>query len=329
MTNIGIVTGLEVFFYEVFAEEEGMLRHHLPADLRAGFSPATIQEHGSPRPPARLISIRTQSIVPFEWAGLLDGILARATGHDVLTRYRESTRSHIPCGYLPLYCARAVAEQAMLLWMALLRKLPRQIQQFATFDRDGLTGRECEHKHLLVVGVGNIGSEAVKIGQSLGMAVRGVDIKQREPSVSYVSKEQGLPWADIIVCAMNLTADNVAYFNFSSLKHCKRGAIFVNVARGEMSPAADLLRLLDEGHLGGVGLDVFDQEPMLATALRTGQAAPAENIRFTLELARRPDVICTPHNAFNTVESVERKALQSAQQVEYFLKNGKFFWRIP
>src|ERR1051325_10092959 len=117
MTNIGIVTGLEVFFYEVFAEEEGMLRRHLPADLRAGFSPATIQEHGSPRPPARLISIRTQSIVPFEWAGLLDGILARATGHDVLTRYRESTRSHIPCGYLPLYCARAVAEQAMLLWM--------------------------------------------------------------------------------------------------------------------------------------------------------------------------------------------------------------------
>ena len=56
----------------------------------------------------------------------------------------------------------------MLLWTALLRNLPGQSENFASFNRDGLTGWECEDKTLLVVGVGNIGYEVVKIGQGLG-----------------------------------------------------------------------------------------------------------------------------------------------------------------
>ena len=67
----------------------------------------------------------------------------------------------------------------MLMWMALLRKLPQQIQNFATFYRDGITGSECQGKTLLVVGVGNIGSEVARIGQGLGMNVLGVDIRSK------------------------------------------------------------------------------------------------------------------------------------------------------
>jgi D-lactate dehydrogenase len=52
-------------------------------------------------------------------------------------------------------------------------------------------------------------------------------------------------------------------------------------------------------------------------------------VQATLELAKRPNVICTPHNAFNTLESVERKSLQSVQQIEHFLKEGKFLWTLP
>src|SRR5262249_29682956 len=107
---------LEVHFYEAFAEEEQSLRNHLPGNVRAEFTSNTIQESGDARPPARLISIRTQSIVPNKWAGKLSGILARATGYDGLLRYRDATKSPAELGYLPLYCARAVAEQAALLW---------------------------------------------------------------------------------------------------------------------------------------------------------------------------------------------------------------------
>jgi D-lactate dehydrogenase len=330
---------MQVYFYEAFAEEAAELKRHLPAGIEAGFTWKTIQEAGEFAPPARLISIRTQSVLPATWHDKLAGIISRTTGYDTVTGLP------VPCGYLPLYCNRAVAEQAMLLWMALLRRLPEQMAHFATFNRDGLTGVECAGKNLLVVGVGHVGSEVVKIGNGLGLNVRRVDLNT---SVSDVSIADGLPWADIIVCSMNLTPQNRGYFNYDRLKQAKRGALFINVARGEMSPTTDLARLLDEGHLGGVALDVYENEQELAVALRAGRAGcpqpaatqpgatpdgavghrPLPTTRV-FPLADRANVICTPHNAFNTSEAVARKSQQTAQAVVEFLKSGKFPWPVP
>jgi D-lactate dehydrogenase len=320
---------MDVFFYEAFEEEEKAIRRYLPADIKAGFSWKTIQEYGSGGPAAAIVSIRTQSLIPTEWAPKLSGILSRSTGYDHLVKYLKECGSAVQCGYLPLYCNRAVAEQAMLLWMALLRKLPQQVKNFSTFYRDGITGSECQGKTLLVVGVGNIGSEVAKIGQGLGMNVLGVDIVQKHPSVSYVSIGEGLSKADIIVCAMNLTPENTGYFKYERLRQARRGVIFVNVARGEFSPSKDIIRLLDEDHLGGVGLDVYNHEGRLAVALRAGKNVDDQEVSATLSLLNRLNVVLTPHNAFNTAESVERKAGHSVQQVQHFLKNGSFLWPIP
>ena len=303
---------MDVYFYEAFEEEVAALRRHLPAYVTAGFTGKTIQEAGDVEPPATLISIRTQSAVPRAWAGKLTGVVSRTTGYDTVTNLP------VACGYLPLYCNRAVAEQAMLLWMALLRKLPQQMEQFARFHRDGLTGAECAGKKLLVVGVGNIGSEVVKIGTGLGMEVRRVDII---PERADTSIGDGLPWADIIVCSMNLTGKNRGFFDIQQLRQARRGVIFVNVARGELSPTDDLVRLLDDGHLGGVALDVYEKEQQMAVALRAGQGG--------FVLAGRLNVILTPHNAFNTHEAVERKSVQTVQQVEQFLRDGTFVWPVP
>lgn len=320
---------MDIFFYEAFEEEEKALRRYLPADIQAGFSWKTIQEYGSAVPVAPLISIRTQSLIPVEWAQKLSGILSRSTGYDHLTAYRKECGHPVPCGYLPLYCNRAVAEQAMLLWMALLRKLPQQVQNFASFYRDGITGSECQGKTLLVAGVGNIGSEVVKIGQGLGMHVLGVDIVKKHSFVSYVSFQEGLAKADVIVCAMNLTAENIGYFKYDRLRLAKRGAIFINVARGEFSPSRDLLRLLEEKHLGGVGLDVYNHEGRLAVALRAQKSVADDEVNATLSLLKCSNAVLTPHNAFNTAESVDRKVVHSIQQVRHFSKNGGFLWPIP
>ena len=303
---------MDVFFYEAFEEEAESLQRLLPGDVRAGFTWKTIQENGDEAPPARLISIRTQSVIPPAWFAQLDGVLARTTGFDHLVGLP------VACGHLPLYCNRAVAEQAMLLWMALLRKLPEQMEHFPRFHRDGLTGRECAKKKLLVVGAGHIGSEVVKIGRGLEMEVRRVDII---PERTDVSIEEGLPWADIIVCAMNLTAENRGYFRYGRLRQARAGALFINISRGELSPTADLVRLLDEGKLGGVALDVYENESAMATALRSGHGG--------FPLLGRPNVILTPHNAFNTEESVGRKCAQSVEQVRRFLEHRAFLWRSP
>jgi D-lactate dehydrogenase len=323
---------LDIFFYEAFEEEEQALKRHLPPDIKAGFTWKTIQEYAElhHKPSAKLISIRTQSLIPISYATQISGLLTRSTGYDHIHDYLDKCQKNLLCGYLPLYCNRAVAEQTMLLWMSLLRKLPQQVRQFMDFNRDGLTGQECQHKTLLVVGVGNIGSEVVQIGKELGMTVLGVDIDEKYADVAYVSIEEGMAQADIVVCAMNLTPDNVDYFNYQLLKLGKPGLIFVNIARGELSPTVDLLRLIDEKFLGGVALDVFEEEKELAILLRHGDIHNKKLKKMdTLELAKRPNVILTPHNAFNAIEAVDRKSAHSVQQIVHFLENGQFLWSVP
>lgn len=242
---------LDVYFYEAFEEEAEELRRLLPPSIAAGFTDETIQETGHESPPARLISIRTQSLLPVAWAPSLDGILSRSTGYDHLTDYAAAVGPRIAPAYLPLYCHRAVAEQAVLLAMALLRRLPRQIRQFHDFHRDGLTGAECQGRTLAVVGVGHIGHEVYRIGQALGMRALGVDRDPRHAAVDYVTIEQALAAADVIVCAMDLNPTSRGYFKGERLHGVKPGAIFVNVSRGELSPSTALLEALAAGHLGG------------------------------------------------------------------------------
>ena len=114
--------------------------------------------------------------------------------------------------------------------MALLRKLPRQISHFQSFKRDGITGGETCGRNLLVVGVGNIGSEVVKIGRGLGMNVKAVDPQEKFDFADYTSYEEAAPQADIIVASMDLNPGSQGYFDYDKLKQAKPGAIFINIA---------------------------------------------------------------------------------------------------
>ena len=319
----------DIFFFEAFEEEQEQLKRFMPDNINAGFTEKTIQEYGKNNPPAEIISVRTQSAIPVEWSKSLSGILTRSTGYDHIHKYWSKCRIKVNAGYLPLYCNRAVAEQALTLWMTLLRKLPQQTEQFLSFKRDGLTGAEAESKRLLVVGVGNIGYEIVKIARGLGMKVNGVDIVLRHSDVNYVSIDTGIKEADIVVCAMNLTNENRGYFSYDLLKKSKKGAVFINIARGELSPPEALLRLITEKHLGGIGIDVYDHESELAVSLRTGNKSSDEKVDAYLKLVKLPNVIMTPHNAFNTNESVIRKSEQSIQQIVHYFDKRDFLWKVP
>lgn len=316
---------MDVVFYEVFKEEEAALKKFLPKKITARFIPKTIQSSGTESLSATLISVRTQSRIPPEWTGKLSGILTRSTGYDHLMKYPKQIR----CGYLGDYCARAVAEQAVLMSAALLRKLKKQITNFDKFNRDDITGRECKGSRLLVVGVGNIGSEVVDVAQGLRMEVKGVDIKRRRRNLHYVSLAEGMAWADVVVCALPLTEKTRGMLNYSIFKKARPGLIFVNISRAEVSPLKDLARLLKEGVLGGIGLDVFEEEPELAQCLAQNKKSSSPAVKTVLFLKDTEKVIFTPHNAFNTEESVERKARLSAESVLVFLAKQKFPFPVP
>ena len=127
-----------------------------------------------------------------------------------------------------------------------MRKLPLQQKNFPSFHRDGITGYECENKTLLIVGVGNIGGQILKIGKTLEMRVLCVDIEIKYPGENYVGINEGLRQADIVVCAMNLTEKNKNYFTYELFKEARKGVIFINISRGEFSPSSVLLRLINE-----------------------------------------------------------------------------------
>ena len=319
----------DLFCYEAFAEEAERLRHNASlAGVRIGLTPLTIQESGHAAPPAAIISIRTQSILPPAWAPSLSGILSRSTGHDHLLAYRAALPPSVPCpvlGYLPRYCVRAVAEQALLLTLALLRRLPRQLAQFPRFQRDNLTGFELSGKTAAIFGVGNIGHEIHAIFSALGVKTLGIDPVRCHPDVTYVAPAEALTQADILLCAMNLTPANRGYFTPALLQSTTRRPILVNIARGEFTPACVLEEALAAGWISGAALDVYNEESSLAPALRSGDATTltADN-RALLRLRSRPDVILTPHNAFNTREAVERKSSQTIESYLHFARTRAF-----
>lgn len=319
---------MDVMFYEAFKEEEEALKRFLPDGIQAGFTWKTIQEQNEKTPPAGLISIRTQSRIPLDWGKSIKGILTRSQGVDHLIAFRRESGSAIAYGHLDNYCARAVAEQAILMMMALWRKFTKQLNHFNAFTRDGLTGRECRGREVLVAGVGHIGSEIVNMAQGLQMTVKGFDIERKIKGLRYVSLSEGIAVADVVFCALPLTKETNELLNYDIFKKASPGLIFINISRGEIAPAEDLKKLLEEGILGGIGLDVYPQESVLADCLRSTQGkhkmSESAAVKAVLQMAQRDQVLFTPHNAFNTTEALEQKASLSAAAIVCQLKTGTF-----
>ena len=318
----------QIAFYEAFEEEADKIKYYLPDPSIAFFTEKTIQDEGHESLIAPVISVRTQSIIPLGWASNIDAIISRSTGYDHLHRYKRETNVDVPAGNLPLYCSRAVAEQCMLLWMSLLRKLPQQVTALQQFERNFLTGGEAKGRNIAVIGIGQIGYEVVDIARGLGMNVAAVDVVERYSDIVYSSLDKALDDAEIIVCSMNLTTDNCSYFNAELWKTVRSGAIFVNISRGEISPLKDLQEALELGYLSGVALDVYNEESNIAGFLRDTSYIDNDELDAFKKLHRHPNVIMTPHNAFNTEEAVDKKAEQSVQQFLSWIKNGRLCWMV-
>jgi D-lactate dehydrogenase len=324
-------------FFEAFDEEERILREILPKEHKYYFTWKTIQESNVEHPPAPIVSVRTQSILPCKWANEIKALITRSTGYDHVIDYRTITGKEINAAYLPDYAGRAVAEQALLLWASLLRKLELQTRSFDTFERNNITGRELKSRRITVLGVGRIGSQIVDIALGLRMRVKGVDVVPHEIcGLEYVDLKEGVEQAEILVCALPLTAETCGLLDYHLLRQMPAGSIFVNIARGEISPTKDILRLLKEGVLSGVGLDVYEYEKELAAVLRDGSAlkdiddsVARASVEAAMELRSRDDVIFTPHNAFNTSESVERKSRLTAENLLSYLETGTFVTPVP
>ncbi len=167
-------------------------------------------------------------------------------------------------------------------------------------------GRQLAGATLGVIGYGAIGRRVASLGAALGMRVVVSDPNARvaEAGLQQASLEDLLGAADYVVCLAIASEETENLMNDAAFARMKHGAYFVNVSRGNLVDEAALARALDSGRLAGAALDVGrapDQMP-------------------TTALARRADVIATPHVGGLTPQAIEHQALETVAQVAEIVK---------
>ena len=163
-------------------------------------------------------------------------------------------------------------------------------------------GRELKGSTLGVVGYGAIGREVVRVARALGMRVLVCD-----PYVSGVEQtpfDELLAQSDYVVPLAVATAETENLIDAAAFAKMKAGAYFINVSRGNLVDEAALVRALDSGRIAGCALDVGRAPDQMPT--------PA--------IARRPDVIATPHTAGLTRPAIEHQSLETVAQVREILQ---------
>ena len=199
--------------------------------------------------------------------------------------------------------ADAVAEHALYLLLAVAKRGPardRAVRAGAWVREFGAV--ELRSRTCLVVGYGQIGRRVAGLAQAFGMTVLVSDPTERDRIArdghQPADLDGALPSADVLVVACALTAATRNLLDSSRLARLPRGAILVNVARGEVVDEDALAAALQAGRLGGAGLDVLRTEP------------PPRDHPF-LSCDR---VVLTPHTAAHVASAYDRMAVRTAER---------------
>ena len=205
----------------------------------------------------------------------------------------------------PLVPTAAVAELALAMFLALSRNLRPQAELMKARRWERTTAHLLGARTVGLIGLGRIGQRVAELCRAFGAKVLAYDplagpaLAQRL-DIDLVSCERLLREADIVSLHASGTAEHPLLIRAPELAKMKRGAIFVNLARGEMVNEAALVEALRSGHLAGAGLDVFAEEP------------------YKGPLCDFEQVILTPHSATLPVET------RAAMEVEC-VQNGLRF----
>ncbi len=194
------------------------------------------------------------------------------------------------------YSNEAVAELTLCMMLALLRNVPQvEARCRAGQTKDGLVGVELMGKTVGIVGVGAIGTRTAELCHAFGCKVLGNKrhVRGDEPDyIEFVSLEELLSRSDIVSLHCPLNEDSRGMINKDTIAKMKPGALLINAARGPVVDSQALADALNNGDLGGAGIDVFETEPPL---------------NLDHPLLHSKNTIVTPHVAFASAESMETR----------------------
>jgi D-3-phosphoglycerate dehydrogenase len=203
------------------------------------------------------------------------------------------------------YGDTAVAEHSIaLMWAAArdLARMDREVRRGVWTPHEGV---QLLGKTLGIIGLGGIGREVARMGQGLGMNVIGWNrTKHADLTVPLVDIDTLLAKSDVVSMNLTLGDETRGFLSADRIGRMKKGAIYVNTARGALADEAALIGALKSGHIRHAAMDVFHNEPL-----------PADHPFTTME-----NVTLSAHAAFRTLEASQTLLRRSIDIVKRIVK---------
>ncbi len=208
----------------------------------------------------------------------------------------------------------------MALLLSLVRRIPRAWYRTrdGNFTLDGLLGFDLHGRTVAVVGTGRIGIEFARIMRGFGCTLLGHDARVNPDFTAlggrYVDLDEALAQADVVSLHCPLTPQTHHLVDARRLAACKPDLILINSSRGALVDTAAVIDALKSGHLGGVAIDVYEQE---ADVFYRDWSTEIMSDDMLERLLSFHNVIVTGHQAYFTREAmttISRTTIDSVGQ---------------
>lgn len=244
-------------------------------------------------------------------------IVTLSTGFDHID-LTACKKRNILVSNVPHYGENTVAEHTMALILAISRKIIPANNRVKTghFSPKGLVGFDLKGKTLGIVGCGSIGKHVAKMASGFEMNLLAMDLYEDDSmkknlGLKYVSLDELLKKSDIVTFHAPYNKSTHHLLNKSNINKTKKGVVIINTSRGALIETDALYDALVEGQVKAAGLDVLEEEKFLSEEAEL--LYKDENLVKDLKtvvtnhvLINHPNVIITPHSAFNSKEAIQR-----------------------
>ena len=318
MTHKAVFFNLEEWAEEYLRNSQALAG----AGVEVGFVHQILDEH-HPAPDANFDILGT-FVDSQATAGILAAlpnlkhIATLSTGFDHIDLATCAARG-ISVSSVPTYGENTVAEYTFGLILALSRKICKaneRVREEGSFRLEGLRGFDLRGRTLGVLGTGHIGVRVIQVAKGFEMNVIAYDpfpnaALAEKMGFTYGSLEDVLSRSDIVTIHVPYLPTTHHLINAQNIGLMKPDAYLINTARGAVVETGALVAALKDGKLGGAGLDVLEEEGIIKDELNSlvANETQGHDLKVVLEdhaLIDMPNVIITPHNAFNTKEAFTR-----------------------
>ena len=223
---------------------------------------------------------------------------------------------------VPAYSPYAVAEHGVALLMSLTRHIPQAYlrTKTANFNIEGLTGRDLYGLTAGIVGTGIIGRIMADILMGFGMKIIAYDPFPneqwaKEKNIEYVGLDEIFQRSDVLSLHCPLTEETKHVVNHDRMKMMKHDAVIINTGRGALIDSKALVHALKHGHIGGIGMDVYEEESKYFFSDWSTDIMTDDTLARLLTF---PNVIITGHQAFLTTNALKNLAETTLENIKAF-----------